>query len=182
MFFRRFSARPMALGGVIGGVAFTLGWWIGHGAPVSTLSFPARPVFAASSDSTDDLSIATGLVAEDVEGFFALDGLSGDLQCTVYNSNAQSFNVIFRRNTLADLQIDATKSPRFVMTTGTVEPWRRGGRNIGSSFIYVAEATSGRFAAYAVPWRRELFVSGRPQQGELVLIQTGSVRTAVVRE
>lgn len=163
--------------------AFASGWWLGRGrtGPGSFVG-PARPIFASATDSTSDLAVATGIIADQVEGFFALDGLTGDLQCLVFNPQSQNFNAVFRRNVLADLQLDATKNPRFLVTTGNVESWRRGTLYVGASFVYVTEATTGRFAAYAVPWRRDLYASGRPQQGELLLVYAGAVRTAVVRD
>ena len=140
------------------------------------------PIHASAADSMESLSIATGQVADDIEGLFALDGLSGDLQCTVYNPNTSAFNAVYRKNVVADLQLGATKNPRFLMVTGEVMGTRRGTRQFAASICYVVEANSGRFAAYAVPWRRDLFISGQPQGGELILLYAGSIRTAAVRE
>ena len=163
--------------------AFGAGWVVGHlQSDFPKIAWPARPIYASATDSTDDLAIATGIIADDVEGFFALDGLTGDLQCLVFNPQSQNFNAIFRRNVLADLQIDAAKNPRFLMTTGNVVSWRRSTLYLAASIVYVTETASGRFAAYAIPWRRDLYASGRPQQGEFMLVQTGTVRTAAVRE
>ncbi len=175
--------RLIALVLAIAVAGFGCGWIVGHYPTDERFNgWPYRPIYASTTDSIDDLAVATGVIADEVEGFFALDGLSGDLQCIVFNPQSQNFNAVFRRNVLADLQIDAAKNPRFLLTTGNVESWRRGTLYLGASFVYVTEATSGRFAAYAVPWRRDLFASGRPQQSELLLVQSGSVRTAVVRE
>jgi hypothetical protein len=162
---------------------FIAGFWIGasRGGDV-TWHLPTTPIYATATDSSKDLVIATGHVAEEIEGLFALDGLSGDLQCTVFNPNANAFNAVYRRNVLADLQLDATKNPQFLMVTGEVLGTRRTTRQMGSSLAYVVETGSGKFAVYAVPWRRDLFISGRAQQGELILLQAGSMRTAAVRE
>jgi hypothetical protein len=176
------STLPVA-GCLIVLAIFAAGYWLGAGNDRRVAwSLPATPIYASATDSSKDLVIATGHVAEDIEGLFALDGLSGDLQCTVFNPTAQAFNAVFRRNVLADLQIDAAKSPRFLMVTGEVLRTRRTTRQIGESLAYVVETGSGKFAIYAVPWRRELFVSGRAQQGDLILLQAGSMRTAAIRE
>jgi hypothetical protein len=168
--------------GLLAVAIFAIGWLIGRDGPAARVWDWPPPIYAATSESTDDLAIAIGLVAEDVEGLFALDGLSGDLQCTVFNPTAQVFNTVFRRNVLADLELDVAKSPRFVLATGELQALRRGTRQIGSSLAYVIDASSGKFAVYAIPWQRAMFTSGRPQQGELMLIQAGSIRTAAVRE
>ncbi len=169
-------------------VVFMVGYCVGTGGlslggvPCASWRLPEIPIAATATDSSEDIVIATGNLAEGVEGFFALDGLSGDLGCTVYNPSSRAFNTTFRRNVIADLQIGATKNPKFMMVTGTVAGMRRSSQPIASSLVYVVDSTSGRFAVYAVPWRRDLFSSGRAQQGELVLVQAGSVRTAAIRE
>ena len=164
-------------------VIFAAGYWLGATTGDRIVwNVPSIPIYASATDSSEDLVIATGNVTDDIEGLFALDGLSGDLQCTVFNPNAQAFNAAFRRNVLADLNLDAAKSPQFLMVTGEVLGTRRTTQQIGSSLVYVVETGSGKFAVYAVPWRRELFVSGRAQHGELILLQAGSMRTAAVRE
>ena len=174
--------------GVILGVGLTL-VLLGVGYSCGVNARPANenapdwlPLFAASADSADDVVVATGRVADDVEGLFVLDGLSGDLQCTVFNPASNAFNTIFRKNVLPDLQLNATKNPRFLMVTGEVMGMRRGAQQVGASMVYVVEASSGRFAAYAIPWNRSAFMSGQAQQGPFILLQAGSIRTAAVRE
>lgn len=162
------------------------GYWLGAG-PTGKVAWnlPSTPIYASATDSSEDLVIATGSMVDKVEGLFALDALSGDLQCTVFNPTSSVFNTAFRRNVLGDLGLDAAKNPRFLMVTGGIQSIRRASRSghqLGACLVYVVEANSGNFAVYAVPWRRELFDSGRPQQDELVLVQSGSMRTAAVRE
>ena len=85
-------------------------------------------------------------------------------------------------NVAADMQLEATKRPRYLMVCAQLRSARRLGPATGTGIVYVVEANSGKFAAYGVPWRHDLFVSGRPQQGELLLLQVGSARTAPVRD
>ncbi|HEY6563793.1 MAG TPA: hypothetical protein VIY86_04815, partial [Pirellulaceae bacterium] len=53
---------------------------------------------------------------------------------------------------------------------------QRSNQSIGGCLVYVVDATSGAYAAYAIPWRRDLFASGRAQVGDLALLRVGSVK------
>ncbi|MEM8679858.1 MAG: hypothetical protein AAGF97_10940 [Planctomycetota bacterium] len=148
----------------------------------SPLSLPEVPLHAYATDNNENLIIATGQVGDEVEGVFFLDTLSGDLQCTVYSPSAGAFNSLFTANVLQDLGLEATKKPAYLMVTGQINAVRRSAKNVGNCIVYVAEANSGRFAAYAVPWRRNQSGSGIPQAGKMILLGVESVRTAAVRE
>ncbi len=139
---------------------------------------PELPVVyaAAASDSAQGLAIATGTITEDADGVFFLDAASGQMSGMVFNPQAGVFNSAFRRNVVADLKLETVKNPRFLLVTGDIQPTQRTATSIAECIIYVVEASSGRFAAYAVPWRRDLYESGRAQVGELALLQTGSTR------
>lgn len=174
------AAVSSVIGGLVAGVLVLV---VLFGVfPSDRWELPVMELRASATDSTETFAVATGAVAGDVEGIFFLDSLSGDLQCTVFNPTARQFNSVFVRNVMADLQLDATKKPRFLLVTGDIREARRSNLQVGGALVYVVEANSGNFAAYAVPWQRNLFVSGRPQQGELLLLQVGSARTAAVRD
>ncbi len=141
-------------------------------------------VHATATSRTEKFVMATGPVEGGIEAVFILDTLSGDLQCTAFNSRSGGFNAVFGRNILQDLKVDADKRPEFLMVTGQIQL-----RNVqglmGSPLTcvaYVIEANSGNLAAYAVPWNPKSYASGRPQKGELILLQTGSAKTAEIRE
>ena len=166
---------------IAGGVGFGLGQ-LWRGPEESALAFPETPLHAYATDNNENLVIATGQVGDEVEGVFFLDTLSGDLQCTVYSPAAGTFNSLFKANVMRDLRLEATKEPAYLMVTGQINAVRRSAKNVGNCIVYVAEANTGRFAAYAVPWRRNQSGTGIPQTGDLVLLGVESVRTAAVRE
>lgn len=182
------SAYGMALLGMAGlflGLGIAVGAFLSRGMQSGyELQLPVTELQAAATDGTDNFVVATGTLSPDVEGVFLLDALSGDLQFTIFNPASGAFNPPFRRNVAVDLQIEAGKKPRYLMVTGYMTDSRRPGaaRNVARCAVYIVEATSGKFAAYTVPWQENLFRSGRPQLGELVLLGVGSVRTAAIRE
>ena len=69
------------------------------------------------------------------------------------------------------------------MVTGIAD-FRRGFGNIqpGLSIVYVAEATSGLIAAYAAPWAPQLQTAGRPQSGNMVLLDKRKFRNVAIRD
>ncbi len=150
----------------------------------ATWPFPETLLSATATDSTDNFVVATGLIDTNLEGVFFLDTISGDLQCTVFNPRSASFNALFKRNVTSDLLLEQDKRPKFLLVTGQISLGRFQGLpgQTAGCVAYVVEANSGRFAAYAVPWRTDLFSRGQPQISELFLLQKGEVRTAVVRE
>lgn len=147
----------------------------------TTIQFPAdlAGLHATATSSNEKFVMATGPVEAGIEGVFILDTLSGDLQCTAFNSRAGAFNALFRRNILQDLKVGAEKRPQFVMVTGLIP--LKGYQGV-TCVAYVVESNTGNFAAYAVPWNRRAYASGAAQQQELALLQVGSARTAAVRE
>ncbi len=144
--------------------------------------WPSVPLHASATAVSENLAIATGLLGDDVEGLFVLDGLSGDLQCTVFNPRIRQFNSLFRRNVIVDMRLDATKKPEFLMVTGELGTLRLIAEYMGQCIVYVVEVNTGTFVAYGVPWQRSAFNAGRAQMGELVVLYVGNVRTAAVRE
>ena len=155
-----------------------------HPSDGTQIPWPYRALHASATDSSESFVVATGLVEVGVEAIFFLDALSGDLQCTVYNPRARQFNALFKRNILADLQLEQGKRPQFLLVTGEISKGRYSdfGAQAASCLTYVVEANSGRFAAYAVPWNPNQFSRGQAQAGEMLLLQVGTARTAAVRE
>ena len=82
-----------------------------------------------------------------------------------------------------DLGLDPAKRPSYLMTTGQVNfPRGPGPARPSLSIVYVLDTTSGNFAAYSLPWRRDMANTGRPQTGPLTLQDLGQGPTAVIRE
>lgn len=132
------------------------------------------PVHAASADSVDGLCMATGAVSDDAEGIFFLNAATGMLTGSIFNPQAGVFNSEFRRHVAGDLKTEAIQNPRYLLLTGSIRIPQRSAQSIAGCIIYVVEAVSGNYAAYAIPWRKDLFASGRGQVGEFALLQTGA--------
>ena len=82
-----------------------------------------------------------------------------------------------------DLGIDSQKNPKFMMVTGMAALRRSGGSpcNPSSAVCYVAEVTSGKVAAYAIPWSPPMYAASQVQNGSLVLVAATQFRQAIPR-
>lgn len=147
------------------------------------LTFPETALHASATDSGETFAMATGLIADGVEGVFFLDFLTGDLQCWVMNNRTGQMGGHFKHNISRDLGIIQGKTPRFLMVTG-VAPMTRGSSGIrpADCIVYVADAKSGNFAAYALPFNRNAFNANAPQIAPMKLIGKGSARNIEFRQ
>lgn len=137
---------------------------------------------AVATDSSENFAIATGLVDENIEALYFLDFLTGDLRAAVVSRRNAQFTGVFQYNVLQDFEVTSEK-PRFLMVTGIAGlPRGRGASQIGRSLIYVAEASSGQVAAYALPYNSTLNAAGAPQMGTFLKVASGSFRDAFVRD
>jgi len=164
--------------GLLVGSWATLAWF---GAPAFT--FPETALHATATDSGDTFAIATGLVADGIEGIFFLDFLTGDMQCWVINGRTGQTGGYFVQNVVADLGVETgRKNPQYLMVTGQALMQR--GTSVlkpCDSLVYVADANTGNFAVYALPWNRQATAVNRPQQAPMVLIFKGSARNLDIR-
>ncbi len=160
--------------------------WLGMGIAIGlTLGlmagglWPQTPLHATATDRVDTLAIATGLVDEDVEAIYFLDFLTGDLRALVMGKQAGQFCGFFNINVAEHLGIDPGKNPRFLMVTGMVN-LRRGGTRMQPSraVVYVAEATSGKVGAYAIPWNPSLAAAGQKIAQNLIPVALDQFRPA----
>ena len=170
----------VGVGVLIGGLAAV--GYLGPGPPV----LPEVQLHATASHGTDTLAAATGPVDEEVEGLYTLDFLTGDLQCFVVyvrGSTAGKIGGLFKKNVIADLGIEKTKKPNYLLLTGQARFAGRGGQaRPALSIVYVIDANTGAFSTYSIPWNSNLHVRGTPQAGALILLDKGIARTAVIRE
>ncbi len=115
--------------------------------------WPESPYHAVATDRFETFAMATGPVDEDIEAVYFLDFLTGDLRAVVLSKQGNVFHAFFTYNVINDLGVDPSKNPRYMMVTGVAD-LRRGGARMQPSraVVYVAEITSGRVAAYAIPW------------------------------
>ena len=69
------------------------------------------------------------------------------------------------------------------MVTGLANlPRGKGISQLGTSLIYIAEATTGQVFAYALPFNSSLNAAGKPQRSSFIRVAGGSFRTAFVRD
>jgi hypothetical protein len=157
-----------ALGiGLVVGLAISSGYW------------PHTPLHAVATDRAETYGMATGAIDQEVEAVYFLDFLTGDLKALVLGKQAMTFSGFFERNVGADLGFDMQKPRKFMMVTGLVNMRRSGGqRTFSGSVCYVAEVTSGKVAAYAVPWSPNMHSAGQAQSGPLALVGLAPFRTA----
>jgi hypothetical protein len=130
--------------------------------------FPHTPIHAVATDRTESFLVATGMVDSDVEAIYLLDCLTGDLRAAVMGKARGGFTAIFvypGAKLMQDFGLDPSKNPKFLMVTGLAD-LRSGSQNaFGAAVVYVVELSSGKIAAYAIPWNRTVwntrnFVSG----------------------
>lgn len=145
--------------------------------------WPQTPLHATATDRLEGFAMATGLTGEDVEAVYFLDFLTGDLRAAVIGNQSGKFNAFYQRNILEDLGVDPSKNPRFLMVTGRID-LRRGQARLrpSNAALYVAELSSGKVAAYALPWDEQAHASGRPAKGDLIPLDVMQFRTTAVRE
>lgn len=165
-------AAMMVLGLFVG-VVLTAGW---HGFGQGTV------VQATATHGESNFAIATGFVDDSVEAFYFLDFLTGDLRAAAVSRKTGEFVALFERNIQQDFT-GGSKNPKYLMVTGMANiPRGRGNTQIGNSLIYIAEASGGEVAAYALPWNSSLHAKGQPQRGGFVPLAKGSFRTTFVRD
>jgi hypothetical protein len=112
----------------------------------------ARPAHAAGSTQNEKLCLCTGQLDGGGEVVYVLDALTGDLKAFTMHQNGK-FNASYYRNILQDFRLDKeTAKPQFTMVTGQEQFSRRGPVTPINSVLYVAEATSGKMAAYTLVW------------------------------
>jgi hypothetical protein len=142
----------------------------------------AEPAYASATHGSNNFAIATGLVDNGMEALYFLDFLTGDLRAAVVSRRNAEFTGFFEYNVLGDFAA-ITGQPRFLMVTGLAElPRGRGAAQLGSSLVYVAEATSGQVFAYALPYSGTLNAAGQPQVGTFLRVAGGSFRDTFVRD
>lgn len=150
MFHALKSSRVAWLGlGLVGGLILCGTW-------------PQTPLHAVATDRAATFAMATGPVDEEIEAVYFLDFLTGDLNAVVLGRQGRAFTAFYHRNVLNDLGVDPSKNPKYLMATG-VAGLRQGGARLQPSVavVYVAEVTTGKVAAYAIPWSTTAWASGR---------------------
>lgn len=172
--------RGALLSLLVAAAAFT-GTWLAT--PSAEDRLPPLLLDAAASVTSDNFSVATGMLAEETEGYFVLDHATGLLQCyTLYPRNG-TFGGVFSANVRERLTGGAGgKGTQFLMVVGEARFPQSSTQPFGSAAVYVLDANSGEFVVYAVPYNRTMVSANRPQQGVLVPIQQGQARQLIDRD
>jgi hypothetical protein len=163
-------------------IGLGIGIGIGVGVIVGLLFggvWPQTPLHATATDRTDSFAMASGLVEDNVEAVYFLDFLTGDLNAVVMGRQSGHFTSYFKTNVAADMGIDATKNPRYMLITGTVDLRRASRLQYSQALVYVAEITTGKVTAYAIPWSQALQQGGQGGVQPLVPIASTRFRNGV---
>jgi hypothetical protein len=144
--------------------------------------WPQIPVQATATHGQDGFAVATGPLSGDIEAVYVLDYLTGDLKAAVINLQTGQFMTAYEYNVTKDLAGANPKGARYAMVTGVADLRRGGLGQMGQSVVYVAEFTSGKLAAYGVPWTvgRENMLTAF--KGSLILLNIVKFRTVEVRK
>jgi hypothetical protein len=165
------------------GSLLAFGWLLlgAVGGVVATRWSMPAPLHASASDHAQSFALATGALDEELEAVFFLDFTTGELTANVLSPINRHFYASYHTNVVRDLRIDVSRNPQFSIVTGNAA-FRPGGGQVqpGNSIVYVAELTSGKLAAYAVPWPRNLANTGVPiNNARLALLDVKQVRAGV---
>jgi hypothetical protein len=156
--------------------AALLGWAIAQRSTASPL--PLDLLQASATDANENFAIATGMVSTDSEGIYILDYATGELNCFVMYARNGQFGAHFSTNVTQFLPRQNAKGQRYLMVTGATDlPGITGGAPQPSGCVYVLDASTGAFAAFGVPFNRAMMNGLQPQQGLLVPMAQGMVRT-----
>lgn len=161
-------------------VAATIGAWVGSRWFAETPSvWQGMPsVHAVSANSDEAFAVCTAPIDGSTEGFFVLDFQTGDLSGGVLNQATGTFTGSYRCNVLADLGFEpgAAKQPRFLLVSGMSNLRRSQAGPLGQSVLYVTDSSTGRTAAYGVPYNAQQAQKGFAS--ELVLLDVANPRGA----
>ena len=146
--------------------------------------FNQLKLHAGTAARGKSISMATGLVDENVEGLYVLDHISGNLQCWILNSRTGGIAGIYRANVLKDLASDKTGEADYVMVTGN---FFYSGGNLANntpanSLVYVADVNTGNVVGYLLAFNRQGIARGVVQSGALQLVCQGQARDVAVRD
>jgi hypothetical protein len=160
--------------------------WLGLGLLAGLLLagfWPNTPMRAVATDRVDTFAMATVPLDDSVEAVCFLDFLTGNLGAAVLSKQQYTFNGFYACNVNKDLGVKVNNNPRYMLVSGNADLRRMGGtaRSPSKSVIYVAEITSGKVAAYYMPWSQALHVGGAPFQTSFILMDVTKFRSTTGR-
>jgi len=168
--------------GLLVGVGMLIGALVTLSQPEVGFRLPEQLLHATATDNGGTMALATGPIDGEVEGLFILDFLTGELQCLVVNSRSGQLGGMFKHNVAVDLGVEQGKQPKYIMVTGMANFRTATAGNIrpAASIVYVADANTGNYAAYSLPWNRQAQQVNVAQFSPMVLIGAGSARQVAV--
>lgn len=171
--FRHVSRAPW----LVLSVGLLLGLAISSKHDRSPVQLPAAFLNATATDGGNTMALATGPIDKGVEGLFILDFITGELTCRVVNPRSGKMAGAYIANVAADLGVEQGKQPKYLMVTGAAN-FRSQGATIApaQSIVYVADANTGRYVAYWLPWNRQAQLYDFTQAFEMRVLGQGKVR------
>lgn len=145
----------------------------------SSLNFPL--IDASAALSSENFSIATGGVSDAGEAVFALDHNSGLLTCSMIYPRTFQVGAVYQVNVAAALATGG-KGGKYMMVTGVTNFQSTNQAPRAPTVVYVMDSATGNYACYGIPFNRTSANAGRPQQGEMVLLATGSANPILDRD
>jgi hypothetical protein len=140
-------------------------------------------LLASAAHASGSLAVATGPIEAGLEGLFVLDSISGELTCGVLNPRTGQMGGIFRRNVAADLGVVQGKQPKYMLVTGNLEPKGTvSNTRPALSLVYVADANSGNYVGYMLPWNSAALNQNLTQFQPMIPIGGGSARTPAIEK
>lgn len=117
--------------------------------------WPHEPLSAATADRNEKFGLISAAVTVDSEAVFVIDYLTGRLSGAMLQRTGRSTSFVnfYYRNLAEDFKVGASGEPYYAVSTGFAEIPNSGGSQWGRSVIYVAELTSGKVGAYAIPFQ-----------------------------
>lgn len=170
----------MLLGGglTVTGVLIGMNW----SRPVSL----PMALHADTASRAEDVSFATGLVANETEGLFILDHQTGLLQCWVVNRQTGQVGALYLADPAADMELEKASDGDYVMTTGLINfigNFQVGNERPASCICYVGDGNSGKVLGYSFRLNQQGINQGVVQQGEMVVVCRGLIReSSMIRD
>jgi len=117
--------------------------------------WPHEPLSAGTSDRNEKFGLITAPITVGSEAVFVIDYLTGRLSGAMLQRtrNGTIFVNFYYRNLAEDFKVGASGEPYYAVASGFTEIPNSGGSQWGNSALYVAELTSGKVAAYAIPYK-----------------------------
>lgn len=152
------------------------------GASVSKDAAPMQ-LMANAAGRGENVSLATGPIANQNEGLYILDHLNGNLQCWVLNPRTNKVGGVYRTNVFEAMpNLKQGDDLDFVLTTGFFSFQGRGNQRPAESVAYVAEGKSGTLVGFGFQYDKAAIQQGGVQEGILEVVCEGPIRDLQLRE